>query len=83
MTEDIFFCYNAKEAPEREQNIAIKIKGRRKKEATSIAKSFLLTGIEQSKQPDFIFSKSILLVKVTKLSSNHPLIRTTLWSLII
>lgn len=35
MTEDIFFCYNAKEAPERnKQKIAIKIKGKRKEKLT-------------------------------------------------
>lgn len=74
MTEDIFFCYNAKEAPERDkQKMAIKIKGKRKGEATFIAKSFLLTATEQSKQPELLSSKSILLVKIIKLSSNHPL----------
>lgn len=58
MTKDIFFCYNAKEAPERDkQKTAIKIKGKRKREPKFTAKSFLLTGIEQSKQPDFVFSK--------------------------
>lgn len=76
MTEDIFFCYNAKEAPERDkQKTAIKIKGKRKGETTLRAKSFLLTAKKQSKQPDFLFSKSILLVKTIKLSSNHPLIK--------
>lgn len=75
MTEDIFFCYNAKEAPERDkQKIPIKIKGKRKREAKAIVKSFLLTGIEQSKQPDFVFSGSILSVKIFRLSSNHPFI---------
>lgn len=75
MTEDIFFCYDAKEAPKKhKQKTAIKIKGKRKSKAKFIAKSFLLTGIEQSKQPDFVFSKNTLLVKIIKLSSNHLLI---------
>lgn len=57
MTEDIFFCYNAKEAPERDkQKTAIKIKGKRQ-EAPFIAKSFLLTGIEQSKGPILYLQK--------------------------
>lgn len=55
MTEDIFFCYNAKEAPERDkQKTDIKIKWEKSK---FIAKSFLLTGIEQSKQPILYFQK--------------------------
>lgn len=49
MTEDIFFCYNAKEAPEKDK-WKIGINPRRKKiikQNKSVAKSFLLTGIEQ------------------------------------
>ena len=48
MTEDIFFCYNAKEAPEKDK-WKIDINPSRKiiKQNKSVAKSFLLTGIQQ------------------------------------
>lgn len=48
MTEDIFFCYNAKEAPEKDKwKIDINPSRKIMKQNKSVAKSFLLTGIEQ------------------------------------
>lgn len=48
MTEDIFFCYNAKEAPEKDKwKIDINPSRTIMKRNTSVAKSFLLTGIQQ------------------------------------
>jgi len=48
MTEDIFFCYNAKEAPGKDKRkIDINPSRKMTKQNKSVAKSFLLTGIEQ------------------------------------
>lgn len=67
MTEDIFFCYNAKEAPGREQNTAIKINERRKREAKSIARSFLLRGIQSKASSLILYVQKYFIGKGNKI----------------
>lgn len=74
MTEDIFFCYDAKEAPGKDkQTSGLTWAGRAVQQNTSVAKSFLLTGTEQKSAARLSYlNKSISLIKVF---SNHRFVK--------